>query len=53
VALALGPAGAFLKILKPENVTAVDPLTVRFKLETSYAPFFAGNPERVIVNPRS
>jgi len=53
LALALAPAGAFLKILKPENVTAVDPLTVRFKLETSYAPFFAAIPGISIVNPRA
>ena len=52
LALALAPAGAFLKILKPENVTAPDPLTVRFKLETSYAPFFAAIPSICIVNPR-
>jgi ABC-type transport system substrate-binding protein len=52
LALALAPAGAFLKILKPDNVTAPDPLTVRFKLETSYAPFFAAIPSISIVNPR-
>ncbi|MBV8406593.1 MAG: ABC transporter substrate-binding protein [Alphaproteobacteria bacterium] len=52
LALALAPAGAFLKVLKPENVTAPDPLLVRFKLETSYAPFFAAIPSICIVNPR-
>src|SRR4051812_48694725 len=52
LALGLAPAGAFLKILKPENVTAPDPLLVRFKLETSYAPFFAAIPAICIVNPR-
>jgi peptide/nickel transport system substrate-binding protein len=52
LALALAPSSAFLKILKPENITAVDPLTVRFKLETSYAPFFAAIPSISIVNPR-
>ena len=52
LALGLGPAGAFLKILKPENVTAPEPLIVRFKLETSYAPFFAAIPSISIVNPR-
>src|SRR3981189_960030 len=36
LALALAPSSAFLKILKPDNVTAADPLTVKFKLETSY-----------------
>jgi peptide/nickel transport system substrate-binding protein len=52
LALALAPAGAFLKILKPEGVTAPEPLVVRFKLETSYAPFFAAIPSISIVNPR-
>ncbi len=52
LALALAPAGAFLKVLKPENVTAPDALVVRFKLETSYAPFFAAIPSISIVNPR-
>jgi peptide/nickel transport system substrate-binding protein len=52
LALALAPSSAFLKILKPESITAVDPLTVRFKLETSYAPFFAAIPSVSIVNPR-
>lgn len=52
LALALAPAGAFLKVLKPENVTAPEPLLVRFKLETSYAPFFAAIPSISIVNPR-
>ncbi len=52
LALALAPAGAFLKVLKPDNVTAVGPLAVRFKLETSYAPFFAAIPSICIVNPR-
>ena len=52
LALGLAPAGAFLKILKPDNVTAPDPLVVRFKLETSYAPFFAAIPSISIVNPR-
>jgi peptide/nickel transport system substrate-binding protein len=52
LALGLGPAGAFLKILKPENVTAPEPLLVRCKLETSYAPFFAAIPSICIVNPR-
>lgn len=52
LALALAPSSAFLKILKPENVTAIDPLTVGFKLDTSYAPFFAAIPSICIVNPR-
>lgn len=53
LALALAPAGAFLKILKPEKVTAPEPLLVRFQLETSYAPFFAAIPSISIVNPRA
>jgi peptide/nickel transport system substrate-binding protein len=52
LALALGPAGAFLKILKPENVTAPEKLVVRFKLESAYAPFFAAIPSVCVVNPR-
>ncbi|MCF8532241.1 MAG: ABC transporter substrate-binding protein [Reyranella sp.] len=52
LALGLAPAGAFLKILKPESVTAVDPLTVRFQLGMAYAPFFAAIPSISIVNPR-
>ncbi|MBV8392390.1 MAG: ABC transporter substrate-binding protein [Alphaproteobacteria bacterium] len=50
--LALAPAGAFLKILKPDNVTAPEPLLVRFKLEAPYAPFFAAIPSICIVNQR-
>lgn len=45
-----GPASAFLTYLKPENVTAVDPLTVQFKLDTSYAPFLSAMPLVSIVN---
>jgi peptide/nickel transport system substrate-binding protein len=52
LALAMGPAGAFLKILKPEKITARDKLTVRFELSTPYAPFFAAIPGVSIVNPR-
>ncbi len=39
-------------MLKPESVTAPDPLMVRFKLETPYGPFFAAIPMVSIVNPR-
>jgi peptide/nickel transport system substrate-binding protein len=52
LALKMAPAGAFLPILKPENVTAPDRLTVRFTLSTVYAPFFAAVPCISIVNPR-
>jgi peptide/nickel transport system substrate-binding protein len=50
--LKLAPAGAFLPILKPENVTAPDTHTVRFVLSTPYAPFFAAIPLVSIVNQR-
>ncbi len=50
--LKLAPAGAFLPILKPENVTAPDKLTVRFVLSKPYAPFFAAIPIVSVVNPR-
>lgn len=52
LALKQAPAGAFLPILKPENVTAPDKLTVRFVLSQTYAPFFAAVPCISIVNPR-
>lgn len=52
LALRLAPAGAFLPILKPENVTAPDRLSVRFVLSKPYAPFFAAIPIVSIVNPR-
>jgi len=52
LALKLAPAGAFLPVLKAENVTATGPLTVRFVLSKPYAPFFAAIPIVSIVNPR-
>jgi peptide/nickel transport system substrate-binding protein len=52
LALKLAPAGAFLPILKPENVTAPDRQSVRFVLSKPYAPFFAAIPIVSIVNPR-
>jgi peptide/nickel transport system substrate-binding protein len=52
LALKLAPAGAFLRILKPDNVTAPDKLSVRFVLSERYAPFFAAIPLVSIVNPR-
>jgi peptide/nickel transport system substrate-binding protein len=51
--LGAGPAGAFLPVLEPENVTAVDERTVRFELEEPYAPFLAAVPLVAIVNPRA
>jgi peptide/nickel transport system substrate-binding protein len=53
LALKLAPSGAFLPILRPENVTATGPLTVRFVLSKPYAPFFAAIPIVSIVNPRA
>lgn len=50
--LGAGPAGAFLPVLEPENVTAVDERTVRFELEEPYAPFLAAVPLVAVVNPR-
>ena len=52
LALKLAPAGAFLPILKAENVTAPDKLSVRFVLSKPYAPFFAAIPIVSVVNPR-
>jgi peptide/nickel transport system substrate-binding protein len=52
LALRLGPAGAFLPVLRAENVTSPDPLTVRFVLSRPYAPFLAAIPIVSIVNPR-
>ncbi len=51
--LGMAPAGAFLPILKPDKVTAPEPLLVRFQLEKPYAPFFAAIPIVSIVNPRA
>ncbi|WP_428538676.1 ABC transporter substrate-binding protein [Rhodopila sp.] len=51
--LKLAPAGAFLPILKPENVTAPDTHTVRFVLSKPYAPFFSAIPLVSIVNQRA
>ena len=53
LALAKAPAGAFLPVLKPENVTASDKSAVRFKLDHPYAPFLAAIPIVSIVNPRA
>ena len=45
-----GPASAFITYLKPEGVTALDPQTVQFKLDTAYAPFLSALPLVAIVN---
>ncbi len=48
-----GPAGAFTPVLKPENVTATGPRTVRFVLSQPYAPFLSAMPLVAIVNQRA
>lgn len=50
--LGKAPAGAFLPVLKPEDVIAPDATTVRFTLKHAYAPFLAAIPIVSIVNPR-
>jgi peptide/nickel transport system substrate-binding protein len=52
LAIGKGPAGAFKPVLKPDNITAPDQETVRFKLEAAYAPFLSAIPIVMIVNPR-
>lgn len=50
LALAKGPSGAFRAVLKSENIDAIDPLTVRFKLDRPYAPFLSALPLVAILN---
>ncbi len=52
LAIGKAPASAFLPILKPENVTAPDATTVRFKLERAYGPFLAAIPIVSVVNAK-
>jgi peptide/nickel transport system substrate-binding protein len=52
LAIGKAPSGAFKPVLKPDNVTAVDKLTVRFVLDEAYAPFLSAMPIVAIVNPR-
>src|SRR4029077_19929686 len=52
LAIGKGPSGAFKPVLKPDNITATDKETVRFKLETPYAPFLSAIPIVMIVTPR-
>ncbi len=47
-----GPAAAFLPVLAPDKVTAVDAKTVKFELKYGYQPFHAALPLVCIVNPR-
>lgn len=53
LALNRAPAAAFRPVLKPENVTATGPRTVRFVLSQPYAPFLAAIPLVAVVNPRA
>src|SRR5207248_9760876 len=46
------PAAPFLPVLKPEGITAVDPQTVRIRLEKPYGPFFAAVPMVMILNQK-
>src|SRR5437868_9851859 len=46
------PAAPFLPVLKQAGVTAVDPQTVRIRLEKPYGPFFATLPMVMIVNEK-
>ncbi|WP_333834297.1 ABC transporter substrate-binding protein [Rubrimonas sp.] len=48
--LRTGPAGAFLPVLDPEGVEAVDDMTVRFTLKQPYAPFLSAVPLVAILN---
>jgi len=46
------PAAPFLPVLKQAGVTAVDPQTVRIRLEKPYGPFFATLPMVMILNEK-
>jgi len=46
------PAAAFSPVLKPENVTASGPRSIRFVLSRPYAPFLSAIPLVAVVNPR-
>ncbi len=50
LSLGKGPSGALRPVLKAENVTKVDDLTVQFVLDRAYAPFLATMPLVSIVN---
>ena len=47
-----GPAAAFLPVLSPDKVTAVDAKTVKFELKHAYQPFLSAIPLVSIMNPR-
>ncbi len=46
------PAAPFLPVLKADNITAVDPQTVRIRLDKPYGPFFSAVPMVMIVNEK-
>jgi peptide/nickel transport system substrate-binding protein len=50
LALRRGPGVTFSSVLKPENVVALDPKTVRFTLDSAYGPFLSAVPLMAIVN---
>jgi peptide/nickel transport system substrate-binding protein len=52
LAMGKGPAGAFRPVLRDQNISAVDHVTVRFVLDKPYAPFLAAVPLVAIVNSR-
>jgi peptide/nickel transport system substrate-binding protein len=47
-----GPSAAFLPVLAPDKITAVDAKTVKFELKHAYQPFHSALPLVSIVNPR-
>lgn len=50
LALGKGPSGAFLPIIKAENIVATGPREVTFKLNQPYSPFLSAIPLVAIVN---
>ncbi|MES2529772.1 MAG: ABC transporter substrate-binding protein [Pseudomonadota bacterium] len=52
IAIRRGAGALFAPILKPENIVALDPLTVRFTLDSAFGPFLNGVPTVSIVNAR-
>lgn len=50
MALGKGSASTFKGIVKPDNITAIDDHTVKFVLDTPYAPFLSAIPLVAIVN---
>jgi len=52
LAIGKAPAAPFLPVLKSANISALDPQTVRFRLEKPYGPFQSAVPMVMIVNSR-